>query len=660
MGRRPGMTAARPARGAALYRFAPALVFVAALAIRLAYLAQVRGTPITDLLLIDSATYDRFARLIQSGTFRGEDVYAVNPLYPYCLAGLYALGKGSLLFALAAQSGLDAATCALTAWIGARLFGPRVGLLAGLGAAVSGSLVFYAGALLTPTLQTALGMGAIAALVAWQGGARARWAALAGLLLGLCALTRGNAILMLPLAWPCFGGGRARGGGAFALFTACALLPLIAVTVRNFAVSGQWVPGAANFAAFYIGHNDAANGLFVAPRWATSGEFQAEVWGVRDALARELGRPLTLADSARWLFAEGWRWALAHPAGELTLAWTKLRCFWNALDAPTNLSIHFARAWSPLLRVLPAGFAWYAPLGLLGAWWSRDRWRERWALYAWLLVTLLTSLLFFVSAEYRLPALPVLALFGAQAIVVGAQALFAKGARDPRRVVFALVALPLLVVFCAFPPAVLTAQTALAPDYAKFGTLYARRGDLAQACAMFERATVLAPAYRPGWQGLASVRDRMGDAAGALDAAQHASGLSGEGVPGRDGPDALADSGLAAAARFQQGDVAGALAAFERLEAEARAAGDTALALSLLNNVGLCQYRLGAYAPAAIAFERVLAARPNSVKAHYNLGRVRAAQGRAADARAQFEAALVLDPQAPGVRAELAKLPAAR
>ena len=655
------MIAPPPGRGGTI-RFAPLLVFLVALALRLVYLVQVRGTPITDLLLIDAETYDRFARLIGSGAFRGEDVYAVNPLYPYFLAGLYALGKGSILFALVVQSVLDAATCALTAWIGARLFGPRVGLLAGLGAAVSGSLVFYAGALLTPTLATACGMGALAGLVAWQRSPRARWAALAGLLLGGAVLARGNAILMLPLAWPCFAGAgdRADGRRAFALFATFTLAPLLAVTARNFVATGQWVPGAANFAAFYIGHNDAANGLYVAPRWATSGEFQAEVWGVRDALARELGRPLTLAESARWLFAEGWRWAFSHPAGELQLAWTKFRCFWNVIDAPTNLSIHFGRAWSPLLRALPAGFAFYAPLGLLGAWWSRDRLRERWALYAWLLVALLTALVFFVSAEYRLPALPVLALFAAQALAVGARELFAKGPRDPRRLLGALVGLTLLGWFCQLAPPVLSAQTAVGPDYAKFGTLYARRGDLAHARTMFERATALAPAYGPGWQGLASVRDRLGDAGGALDAAQHASRLAGGAVPGRESTDALADSGLAAAARFQQGDVAGALAAFERLEATARADGDTALATSLLNNVGLCRYRLGAYDAAAAAFERVIAVRPNAVKARYNLGRVRAAQGRRGEASTEFEAALALDAQAPGVRAALDALRAGR
>ncbi|MEP7028415.1 MAG: tetratricopeptide repeat protein [Candidatus Eisenbacteria bacterium] len=645
-------TAALPAARRAW--LTPAAVFFVALVIRLLYLAQVRGTPITDLLLIDAETYDRFARAIRAGQFRGEDVYAVNVLYPYFLAALYTLGKGSVVFALAAQAALDAATCALTAWIGARLFSPSVGLVAGLMTAVAGSMVFYAGALLTPTLVTALGMTTIAALVLWQADPRARWAALGGLALGLATLARGNSLLLLPLAWSCFaaphaskdGTDRAAPGRAWLVFAACALAPLVLVTARNFAVAGQWVPVSANYAAFYIGHNDQATGIYALPRWAASGEYAHEVWGVRDALARELGRPLTLGEAARWLFDEGVRWAFTHPARELALLGTKLRYFMNAIDAPTNLSPYFARAWSPLLSVLPVGFGLFVPMGLLGAWWARGR--ARWPLHAWLLVALATALLFFVSAEYRLPALPVLALFTAYGIAVLARDLFPRGSAPAgrrRRLLELALGLPLAAGLAFARPPALTAQSEIYADYAKFGTLAARRGDLVEARALFERATTLAPNYRPGWQGLAAVLERSGDAQGALAAAQR---VGGDAV--------LADSGLAAAARFQRGDVAGALAELTRLEAAARAAGDTALAISLLNNVGLCQFRLGQLEDAASAFEQVIAARPRALKAHYNLGRVRAAQGRIAEARNEFHAALALDPRAPGVREALRAL----
>ena len=272
----------------------------------------------------------------------------------------------------------------------------------------------------------------------------------------------------------------------------------------------------------------------------------------------------------------------------------------------------------------------------------------------------MTALLFYVSAEYRLPVVPVLAIFAAHALVVlfGAlRDLPRAGAAGSSRLLAALVALPILFWFCHARPATLAAQAKVFGDYTNSGTLYARKGDLARARAMYEKAIALAPDYAPAWQGLASVLGRSGDAAGAARAAGRARDLGATiAVPPPATTAAIADSGLAAAARFQAGDIAGALVRFERLEQAARAAGDTALATGLLNNVGLCRFRLGDLAGAARAFERLLAERPGAVKAHYNLGRVRVAQGRPREAETEFETALRLDPNAPGVREELAAL----
>ena len=596
-----------------------------------------------------------FARMILGGTFGGENIYAVNVLYPWFVAATYALSKGSLLFTLQVQAVLDALTCVLAAWIARRHFGAAAGVVAGVLLAVCGPLVFYSGALLTPTLVTFFGTWALAALTLWQGSGRGGWAALAGLLVGIATLARGNNALLVPLALPGFlllaKDGRGPALRAWATFAACAFAPALLATLRNFAVAGHPVPVAANYAAFWIGHNPLANGLYVLPPWATSGEYAHEVWGLNAAIARQVGRQMTLAETSRWLFDQGIAWALAHPMEELRLLVTKFRYFWNAIEPPTNLSYHFARAWSPLLAFLPVGFGVLGPTGLVGAWWGAAR--ERAFLYAWILAGLLTALLFYVSAEYRLPVVPALAVLASYAVIEIVRA--ASGRGKSRRLVEAAIALPLLGLAFFARPVPLATQARLHGDYTNFGTLYARRGDYVNAKAMYERATALAPDYGPAWQGLASVSERTGDAAGALRAAQRAR-ASGADVPMAPSTSALADSGLAAAERFQAGDYAGALERFESLERAARAAGDTSLASGLLNNVGLCRLRLGDLAGATRAFEQVIAERPRAVKSHYNLGRVLAAQGRRAEAIAAYERALAIDPAAPGVRAALEAL----
>jgi len=652
--RRPGGQARRrgPRSGRALKKLRvpfwkpAALLFALALIVRIAYLLSIRGTPLTGVLLIDSDTYDRFARMILTGTFGGENVYAVNVLYPWFVAFCYRLFGTGIFSALGVQAVLDAATCVLAAWIGYRSFGLLAAVACGVLLALCGPLVFYSGALLTPTLVTFLGVATLACLILWNG-RHARWAALAGLLLGFATLTRGNNALFLVLALPGFllAAPRATALRAWAVFAACALVPPLMATARNFAVTGHPVPVAANYAAFWIGHNPLANGLYVLPPWALSGEYAHEVWGLNAAIAHQVGHPMSLAETAHWLFDQGVSWALAHPLEELRLTATKFRYFWNNIEPPTNLSYHFARVWSPLLAFLPVTLGVLGPLGLLGAWWAGLR---RGAfLLGWILVALLTALLFYVSAEYRLPAVPALGVFAGFAV-----AEIVRGFRG-RRLVEAVIVLPLLALAFWTAPRPLAVQAQVHAEYAKLGTLYARKGDLAKARSFYEQSTAIAPDYAPGWQGLAAVLERSGDEAGAVRTSLRARAL---GVKIATPTGAISDSGLVAAARFQAGDFAGALARFTELERMARAAGDTSLASSLLNNVGLCRLRLGDVNGAARDFEQVIAQRPRLVKAHYNLGRARAAQGRGAEAVAEYRKALDLNPNEPGVRAELEAL----
>ena len=179
-------------------RTLPAItIFGLALAVRVFYLWEIRDTPLVEVLLIDSETYDRLARLILQRAFHGEEVYSMNIVYPYFLAAIFAVAKGSLWAVLGVQALLDSLTCVLTYGIGARLFDRRVGLLAGVVLAAYGPMVFYSGALLTPTLITFLVVAMVAVLVGYR--FRPRWgtAVAAGLILGLAVLGRGNNLLFV-------------------------------------------------------------------------------------------------------------------------------------------------------------------------------------------------------------------------------------------------------------------------------------------------------------------------------------------------------------------------------------------------------------------------------------------------------------------------------
>ena len=106
-----------------MHRFGGSLaIFIVALGLRVLHLFQIRGTPITELLLIDSETYHRFAGLILRGEFPGESVYSMNVLYPWFLAGVYRLFGENPDAARLVQAGLGAVNAALVLALARRWF----------------------------------------------------------------------------------------------------------------------------------------------------------------------------------------------------------------------------------------------------------------------------------------------------------------------------------------------------------------------------------------------------------------------------------------------------------------------------------------------------------------------------------------------------------
>src|SRR5262245_50490338 len=285
----------------------PAGVAAIALAVRLAYVWQVRATSLVQPEELDPGFYYDWARSIAAGDIIGKTPFVQSPLYAYPLALFMAVFGTATTPILIAQSLFGALTVALTCVAGRIYFDARRGLVAGLLLSIYGPLVFFEGmvmktflsAFLTVLLAVVLGLaargaalpdagaetagaeaaGAPMAGAEASGGATARMRGLkmfgaAGLVFGLLCLDRDNFVLLAPVLAclaafmaPAGAGSpsraRIRAAGAFALGAAIVILP---VTLRNFAVSREFVlltTGGGE--VFYIGNNHDANGLYVPP-----------------------------------------------------------------------------------------------------------------------------------------------------------------------------------------------------------------------------------------------------------------------------------------------------------------------------------------------------------------------------------------------------------
>jgi predicted O-linked N-acetylglucosamine transferase (SPINDLY family)/predicted TPR repeat methyltransferase len=173
------------------------------------------------------------------------------------------------------------------------------------------------------------------------------------------------------------------------------------------------------------------------------------------------------------------------------------------------------------------------------------------------------------------------------------------------------------------------------------GVVCDRQGRLADAIACFRQAASLAPGYVMAHKNLGDASLRAGDASGASAAYRQVIELA--------PADALGHAGLGAALLIA-GDYAGAVPVLRRsLEIDPQ--GFDAAA-----NLGEALRNLSDLDGASRAFERSLASKPDTAEAHLGLGRVRIAQGRAAEARASLLAAAERKRQDGAALATIARL----
>lgn len=395
-------------------------VLATAWLVRALYVVSVAGQPAVRFPMVDSLAYHERALAILGGDWVGEGVFYQDPLYPYVLAGLYALfGPGSI-GVLLAQAAIDAATAALVFAVGRRVFGYGAGLTAGA-LAVFYSVFWYYDALLLKVATSVFAVTLTLALCVWarrRGGA-ARWAA-AGAALGAAALTRGNVLLFVPAlaVWVAVAVPRRR--AALAGLAAGFVLVVAPVTIRNAVVGGDFVLITSQAGQnFYIGNYRGAVGLYRAPPFVRAhprfeeDDFRAEA-------RRRTGRDLSPSEASRFWLREGLREIAADPGRFLWLLGRKARLLVGAYEVPDNQSFDFFREnVSPVLALPWPGFALVLPLGLVGLWWGR-REPDAWLLAAFVASYALSVLLFYNMSRYRIPLVPALLVFAGYALVDGA------------------------------------------------------------------------------------------------------------------------------------------------------------------------------------------------------------------------------------------------
>ena len=388
-------------------------LFLLALILRLAYLVEIRDTLYFHTLILDAEEYDYLAQALLEGdwwltTYR---TYVHGPLYPALLA-LLKLGGAELVATRLFQAVLGALSCVFLYVIARRFFSAPTPLLTGLMAVGYWPFMLYNGELLATTLTIFIELLLVIQLVRCIDRPSHWSAAGAGVLLGLLIETRSNTLLLVPVAlWWLHHRTRSRLLGPFCVGLCAVLAPFL---VHNYLVQGTPLPSQGAW-SFYMGNNPAADGTPYAR--------QGIDWQRLEILPYQADMAASPADRGRFYLSEGLNFIVDHPLAYLHLLYRKFRLFWHTFEIPVSVDMHFYEAHSRLSYLNLFGFGIVAPLALVGLVWNWNRWHQYGLLYGFGLSYLVSCLLFTVCARYRLPAVPFLMLFAAEAIRQGALSL---------------------------------------------------------------------------------------------------------------------------------------------------------------------------------------------------------------------------------------------
>ncbi|KPJ50548.1 hypothetical protein AMJ40_02490, partial [candidate division TA06 bacterium DG_26] len=391
------------------------------------YLNQLISSPDFDSPIMDAQYHDEWALSISRGDWIGEEVFFRAPLYPYFLAAIYRVfGHGYYLPRLI-QLIAGSISCLLVYLIAKEVFNRRIGVIASLIAAFYGPFIYFEGELLIAGLMTFLLLAFAFVFLRTCGHPTRKGLFVSGLLLGLSTIARPNALILIPfvLIWLWVSSDRMLLQRSLILLSAISLI-VCPVLIRNYLVGKDFVPvafqGGINF---YIGNNPHSDGRTAIAPGTRAGWFEGYEDAIRIAEETE-GRQLKPSEISNFWLSKGIEFMVERPWSYFRLLMKKFVFFWHGCELSNNKEIYFFTRYSSLLKAvlwkswLCFPFGVISPLFFVGLFLSLKYERERrmhLVFFSGLILMYMVSVvIFFVCARFRIPVLPFVIMFAAYAL----------------------------------------------------------------------------------------------------------------------------------------------------------------------------------------------------------------------------------------------------
>lgn len=460
--------------------------------------------------------YPYFAERISNGLDIGERILDLSPLYLYINVLLFKVyGKNWEMMALL-QIFLGSLNCLFIYLIGEKIYGKAVGFVAAFFLLLYGNLTLIELSLEPEVFVLLFNSLIILFLIQSKEATAAgkevwRWFII-GLLIGLAAITKPNALFFMPLAvlwnWWESPSYRFRIKSTFLLLIGVAVL-VSPITLRNYFKFQDFILITADSGkVFYHGNGPGATGMERAdlPEQGFTEEGYVEpdyAHTLFRKVARNLtGRSLKPSECANFWFNRTMDHIRAHPFSAFTLEIKKFFFFW------ANYEVHDIDSTYKYYRtiqnwpLLPIGFL--SSLGIIGMGLALPRFRQVFLLYSMVGVYFFSVLVFFAASRYRLPAAPFLAIFAAYALVF----LFSQWREKQFKkllIYFGMASLLFAGTYFPFCSEVETLdrwQMATRIHYTLGGNRLMQQGKYREAILEFQKAITLQPDFGPAYNRL--------------------------------------------------------------------------------------------------------------------------------------------------------------
>ena len=266
--------------------------------------------------------------------------------------------------------------------------------------------------------------------------------------------------------------------------------------------------------AFYIGNSPNSDGMtaYIPGTHSTGANVEYEMIP-RQIAEEKLGRPLKPSEVSNYWFGEAVRHIWDNSFSSLNLFLKKGYLFWQGHEIGNNIEFYFFRQYSWILKGLiwkegiAFPFGLLSPLGIIGMYLARKRWRALFPLYSLILMYMFISVIGLASGRYRIPAIPFLMIFGSYSIYY-----FLQNLKESKyKIMGVFLCCFLFLVFFVnydFLNLMQISNKNKAVGYFNAGITFERKAKEAEAVRVYQRALKIAPEYAEAHHNLGLIHYR--------------------------------------------------------------------------------------------------------------------------------------------------------